>query len=130
MQNTSDFRCVYIFYFRWLRFITVVVLQSRSWVLSIGFTLAFGAMFSKTWRVHSIFTNIKLHKKVMTCHSTESFSKIQQLVVSFNHNVCKWYYILYHGLYIFRTMLSLFIFGFIVVLKQNVNILIIIVNHG
>lgn len=29
-----------------------------------GFSLAFGAMFSKTWRVHSIFTDVKLNKKV------------------------------------------------------------------
>lgn len=29
-----------------------------------GFTLAFGSMFSKTWRVHTIFTNIQLNKKV------------------------------------------------------------------
>ena len=29
-----------------------------------GFTLAFGSMFSKTYRVHAIFTNIKLNKKV------------------------------------------------------------------
>lgn len=34
-------------------------------MLSYGFTLAFGAMFSKTWRVHSIFTNIKLNKKII-----------------------------------------------------------------
>ncbi|GAB1598328.1 uncharacterized protein LOC115214515 [Argonauta hians] len=39
--------------------------NARAWVLSIGFTLAFGAMFSKTWRVHAIFTNIKLNKKVI-----------------------------------------------------------------
>lgn len=39
-------------------------LQARAWVLMSGFTLAFGAMFSKTWRVHAIFTNIKLNKKV------------------------------------------------------------------
>lgn len=38
--------------------------QARAWVLMSGFTLAFGAMFSKTWRVHAIFTNIKLNKKV------------------------------------------------------------------
>ncbi|KAI0215382.1 Gamma-aminobutyric acid type B receptor subunit 2 [Lamellibrachia satsuma] len=37
----------------------------RAWVLSFGFTLSFGAMFSKTWRVHAIFTNIKLNKKVI-----------------------------------------------------------------
>ena len=33
-------------------------------MLSIGFTLSFGAMFSKTWRVHVIFTDIRLNKKV------------------------------------------------------------------
>uniref|UniRef100_A0A915IDW6 G-protein coupled receptors family 3 profile domain-containing protein n=1 Tax=Romanomermis culicivorax TaxID=13658 RepID=A0A915IDW6_ROMCU len=36
---------------------------AKIWSLSFGFTLAFGSMFSKTWRVHSIFTNIKLNKK-------------------------------------------------------------------
>lgn len=36
----------------------------RAWLLMAGFTLAFGAMFSKTWRVHSIFTDVKLNKKV------------------------------------------------------------------
>lgn len=30
-----------------------------------GFSLAFGSMFSKTWRVHSIFTDVKLNKKVI-----------------------------------------------------------------
>ncbi|CAG5121836.1 unnamed protein product, partial [Candidula unifasciata] len=38
---------------------------ARSWTLALGFTLAFGAMFGKTWRVHAIFTNIKLNKKVI-----------------------------------------------------------------
>ncbi|KAL3841947.1 hypothetical protein ACJMK2_020024 [Sinanodonta woodiana] len=37
----------------------------RSWILDLGFTLAFGAMFSKTWRVHVIFTNIKMNKKII-----------------------------------------------------------------
>ncbi|XP_033752065.1 LOW QUALITY PROTEIN: gamma-aminobutyric acid type B receptor subunit 2-like [Pecten maximus] len=41
------------------------VCVAQSWVLSIGFSLAFGAMFSKTWRVHAIFTNIKLNKKII-----------------------------------------------------------------
>ena len=40
------------------------VCMARAWVLIAGFTLSFGAMFSKTWRVHSIFTNVKLNKKV------------------------------------------------------------------
>lgn len=34
-------------------------------MLSVGLTLAFGAMFSKTWRVHSIFTNIRRDKKAI-----------------------------------------------------------------
>uniref|UniRef100_A0A1I8GUJ6 G_PROTEIN_RECEP_F3_4 domain-containing protein n=1 Tax=Macrostomum lignano TaxID=282301 RepID=A0A1I8GUJ6_9PLAT len=38
---------------------------TRAWVLSIGFTLSFGAMFSKTWRVHCIFTNISMSKKII-----------------------------------------------------------------
>ncbi|XP_055937587.1 gamma-aminobutyric acid type B receptor subunit 2-like isoform X1 [Argiope bruennichi] len=41
------------------------VCTARAWVLMSGFTLAFGSMFSKTWRVHAIFTNIKLNKKII-----------------------------------------------------------------
>nr|QVK45717.1 G protein-coupled receptor [Proales similis] len=37
----------------------------RIWLLTIGFTLAFGAMFSKTYRVHAILTNSTLTKKVI-----------------------------------------------------------------
>jgi len=40
------------------------ICAARAWALMAGFTLAFGSMFSKTWRVHSIFTNVKLNKKV------------------------------------------------------------------
>uniref|UniRef100_A0A0K0ES72 Gamma-aminobutyric acid type B receptor subunit 2 n=1 Tax=Strongyloides stercoralis TaxID=6248 RepID=A0A0K0ES72_STRER len=39
--------------------------HAKVWVLCIGFTLAFGSMFSKTWRVHSIFTNIQWNKKAI-----------------------------------------------------------------
>jgi gamma-aminobutyric acid type B receptor len=41
------------------------ICTARAWLLMAGFTLAFGAMFSKTWRVHSIFTDLKLNKKVI-----------------------------------------------------------------
>ncbi|PAV76150.1 hypothetical protein WR25_23450 [Diploscapter pachys] len=37
----------------------------KSWTMCLGFTLAFGSMFSKTWRVHSIFTNIRMDKKAI-----------------------------------------------------------------
>ncbi|KAK2166254.1 hypothetical protein LSH36_40g05026 [Paralvinella palmiformis] len=36
-----------------------------NWTLSLGFSLAFGAMFSKTWRVHKIFTNKKIQRMVI-----------------------------------------------------------------
>ncbi|CAH3136026.1 unnamed protein product [Porites lobata] len=38
--------------------------NARAAVLSIGFSLSFGAMFSKTWRVHKIFTAAKTLKKM------------------------------------------------------------------
>ncbi|XP_062125166.1 gamma-aminobutyric acid type B receptor subunit 2 isoform X4 [Drosophila sulfurigaster albostrigata] len=41
------------------------ICTARAWILMAGFSLAFGAMFSKTWRVHSIFTDLKLNKKVI-----------------------------------------------------------------
>jgi len=33
-----------------------VVFQARAYLLSAGFSLAFGSMFTKTYRVHRIFT--------------------------------------------------------------------------
>ncbi|XP_033220123.1 gamma-aminobutyric acid type B receptor subunit 2 isoform X2 [Belonocnema kinseyi] len=42
------------------------ICTARAWLLMAGFSLAFGSMFSKTWRVHSIFTDVKLNKKVIT----------------------------------------------------------------
>ncbi|XP_020897182.1 gamma-aminobutyric acid type B receptor subunit 1 isoform X3 [Exaiptasia diaphana] len=45
-----------------------VICASRAWVLSLGFSLAYGAMFSKTWRVHTIFTNRKLKGKIVKDH--------------------------------------------------------------
>ncbi|XP_018049231.1 PREDICTED: gamma-aminobutyric acid type B receptor subunit 2 isoform X1 [Atta colombica] len=41
------------------------ICTARAWLLMAGFSLAFGSMFSKTWRVHSIFTDVKLNKKVI-----------------------------------------------------------------
>lgn len=45
------------------RFVTpgqfLIVCQARAWTMSIGFTLAFGAMFSKVWRVHRLSTKAK-----------------------------------------------------------------------
>lgn len=45
------------------RFVTpwqfLVICQARAWSMSVGFTLAFGAMFSKVWRVHRLSTKAK-----------------------------------------------------------------------
>ncbi|XP_026670561.1 gamma-aminobutyric acid type B receptor subunit 1 isoform X2 [Ceratina calcarata] len=35
------------------------VCRARAWMLATGFTLAFGAMFSKVWRVHRLTTKTK-----------------------------------------------------------------------
>ena len=40
----------------------------RLWLLTIGFTLSFGALFAKTWQVYRVYTNPKLKEQVLcTC---------------------------------------------------------------
>uniref|UniRef100_A0A6P7FRC1 Gamma-aminobutyric acid type B receptor subunit 1 n=1 Tax=Diabrotica virgifera virgifera TaxID=50390 RepID=A0A6P7FRC1_DIAVI len=41
-----------------------LICQTRAWLLSTGFTLSFGAMFSKVWRVHRLTTKAKSDPKV------------------------------------------------------------------
>lgn len=40
------------------------VCQARAWLLTTGFTLSYGAMFSKVWRVHRLTTKAKSDPKV------------------------------------------------------------------
>ena len=40
-----------------------VICGARAWILCIGFTLAYGAMFSKVWRVHRLNTKTKTEAK-------------------------------------------------------------------
>lgn len=40
------------------------ICQARAWLLTTGFTLAYGAMFSKVWRVHRLTTKAKTDPKV------------------------------------------------------------------
>nr|CAD7406403.1 unnamed protein product [Timema cristinae] len=42
-----------------------MVCQARAWMLTTGFTLAYGAMFSKVWRVHRLTTKAKIETTVM-----------------------------------------------------------------
>uniref|UniRef100_A0ACB8EC19 Uncharacterized protein n=1 Tax=Sphaerodactylus townsendi TaxID=933632 RepID=A0ACB8EC19_9SAUR len=44
---------------------TALPAQVRTWILTVGYTTAFGAMFAKTWRVHAIFKNVKMKKKII-----------------------------------------------------------------
>lgn len=37
--------------------------QARAWLLTVGFTLSYGAMFSKIWRVHRLTTKSKSESK-------------------------------------------------------------------
>ena len=37
---------------------------ARAWMLSLGFSLAYGSMFSKIWRVHRLTTKAKRESKV------------------------------------------------------------------
>ncbi|KAK3737859.1 hypothetical protein QZH41_015783, partial [Actinostola sp. cb2023] len=54
--------------------------RARFCLLSLGFTIGFGAMFSKTWRVHQIFiSNVKKVKKVV--RDKELFSLLGVIVV-------------------------------------------------
>ncbi|XP_070576464.1 gamma-aminobutyric acid type B receptor subunit 2-like [Ptychodera flava] len=43
-----------------------IMCQIRVWVLSLGFVIAFGAMFSKTWRVHRVATLKTPKRRVVT----------------------------------------------------------------
>jgi len=38
--------------------------MSFPWILFLGFTTVFSALFSKTWRIHQIFNNAKLFKRI------------------------------------------------------------------
>ncbi|XP_072047423.1 gamma-aminobutyric acid type B receptor subunit 1-like [Amphiura filiformis] len=44
------------------------VCRARAWTLSIAFTLAFGGMFTKMWRVYSIVIHNKTKRKVIKDH--------------------------------------------------------------
>ncbi|KAK2172393.1 hypothetical protein NP493_966g00017 [Ridgeia piscesae] len=44
---------------------SLITCKCYNWTLSLGFSLAFGAMFSKTWRVHKIFTNKQMQRMVI-----------------------------------------------------------------
>ncbi|ESO83683.1 hypothetical protein LOTGIDRAFT_133032 [Lottia gigantea] len=42
-----------------------LICQAKIFLMTVGFSLAFGALFAKTWRVHVIFTNATKQKKIV-----------------------------------------------------------------
>ncbi|KAJ7373883.1 hypothetical protein OS493_009207 [Desmophyllum pertusum] len=57
-----------------------VICKIRWWMFSLAFTLAFGTMFVKTWRVYKIFTNKQLYKQLGSLHDRHLFGIVCGLV--------------------------------------------------
>ena len=45
---------------------TLLFSQISAWTLTTGFTLSFGALFSKTWRVYKIFLASRCNERVVS----------------------------------------------------------------
>ena len=52
--------------FLFLLFVYTILFNFKvdAFLISIAFSLVFGAIFMKTWRIYKIFTNVKLSKQV------------------------------------------------------------------
>ncbi|CAH3111185.1 unnamed protein product [Pocillopora meandrina] len=60
----------------WISFL----FQTRWWIFSLTFSLAFGTMFVKTWRVYKIFTNKHLDKELNFLRDRHLFGIVCGLV--------------------------------------------------
>jgi len=52
------------------------ICQVRAYLIVVGFTLVFGGMLSKTWRVYKIFTNRRLKRQIGGLNTAHLFLKI------------------------------------------------------
>jgi len=59
-----------------------IVCQLRAWLLCLGFTLAFGAMFSKVWRVHRQSTKAKEEAKKIKEVANNSKKNVDWILVA------------------------------------------------
>ncbi|XP_047352162.1 gamma-aminobutyric acid type B receptor subunit 1 isoform X2 [Vespa velutina] len=57
------------------------ICQARAWTLSTGFTLAFGAMFSKVWRVHRLTTKTKADQAKKKIQPWKLYTMVSGLLV-------------------------------------------------
>lgn len=60
----------------------VISCKLCSWVLCLGFSLSYGSMFVKTWRVYKIFTNRKLKFSLERLSNKSLFIMIISIVVA------------------------------------------------
>lgn len=56
--------------------VCMLCVQLRLWVLTLGFTLSFGALFAKTWQVYRVYTNNELKKNVCVYSVCEAMYRI------------------------------------------------------
>ncbi|KAG1682630.1 Gamma-aminobutyric acid type B receptor subunit 1 [Nymphon striatum] len=57
------------------------ICQARTWILSIGFSLGFGSMFSKVWRVHRLTTKDSSDSKNFEVQSWKLYIMVGILVI-------------------------------------------------
>ncbi|CAL1535774.1 unnamed protein product, partial [Lymnaea stagnalis] len=69
---TADYAC-------WLSGSDDVICMVRLWLACIGFTLSFGALFAKTWRVHALFRNNQIKRKIIK--DSQLFGQVMVLVL-------------------------------------------------
>ena len=75
----------------------LIFFQARAWLLNIGFSLAFGAMFIKTWRVYKIYTNIHMRVgvsvsnfKIASKKKLKKYIGTKQLLDSVSYDLKNW----------------------------------------
>ena len=63
--------------------ILFICCQTRIWIASLAFTLVFGTVFVKTWRVYYIFNNArkqkKAHKKVLCVSIVKYYMRVTNI---------------------------------------------------
>jgi len=56
--------------------------QLRLWIASIAFSLVFGTIFAKTWRVYYVFYSSHKHKTSKKSVSASTFSLMTVVITS------------------------------------------------
>ncbi|CAB3984173.1 gamma-aminobutyric acid type B receptor subunit 2-like isoform X1 [Paramuricea clavata] len=59
----------------------LLMCKLRTWILCLGFSLSFGSMFVKTWRVYKIFTNRKLKYSIDRLSNSSLIGMVIVIVV-------------------------------------------------